>query len=81
MFFELVDFSSHSTLCYVPSMCSVVALKTHHFAVGEQITMKLMKRERGTTYTMPRTQWTERCGKPHNVDGKKQFKISGTPYH
>lgn len=46
-----------------------MALETHQYRSEQQITMKLMKRKRGSTYIMPRMQWTERDGKPHNIDG------------
>ena len=49
---------------------SVVALETHQYASDQKITMKLMKRSRGSTHAMPRVQWTNRTGKPHNIDGK-----------
>jgi len=47
---------------------SVVALATQQYAAGDRIRMTLMKRDRGSTYAMPRTQWTLRDGKPHNMD-------------
>lgn len=50
--------------------CSVVAHESHLYSAGETITMKLMKRERGSTYAMPVTQWALRSGKPHNVAGR-----------
>ncbi len=49
---------------------SVLAMETHQYACGEQITMKLMKRERGSTHYLPRDQWVAVTGKPHNMDGQ-----------
>jgi len=46
---------------------SVAALERHAHSVGEEITMKLIKRDRGSTFALPRSQWRERAGKPHNV--------------
>ena len=34
-------------------MCSVTALETHHYSAGQQITMKLMKKPRGTLQVLP----------------------------
>ena len=34
-------------------MCSVTALETHHYSGGQQITMKLMKKPRGTLQVLP----------------------------
>jgi len=52
---------------YGKDLKSVIAQETHVYNVGEAITMKLMKRERGSTYAMPVSQWTNREGKPHNI--------------
>ena len=48
----------------------MVALKTRQYSAGDEITMVLMKRERGSTYTMPKSQWQAREAKPHSVEGK-----------
>lgn len=48
--------------------CSVVALETHAYSAGETIAMKLMRRERGSTYTLPVSQWSPKDGQPHNMD-------------
>merc|ERR1719270_863233 len=47
---------------------SVVALERHSYSTGEEITMKLMKRERGSTYALPHKQWRQRGGQPHYVN-------------
>jgi len=33
--------------------CSVTALETHHYVTGQQITMKLMKKPRGSLRILP----------------------------
>ena len=40
------------------------------YKVGDTITMKLMKREKGTTYAVPAESWEKREGKIHNVNGE-----------
>jgi hypothetical protein len=47
---------------------SVVASKTTAYLPQQTITMKLMKREKGSTYVIPRNQWTDRKGKLHQID-------------
>ena len=34
-------------------MFSVTALETHHYSTGQQITMKLMKKPRGSVHVLP----------------------------
>jgi hypothetical protein len=48
---------------------SVVSLETHQFAIGEEITMKLMKKEKGSVLVLPKNQWTPGNLKPFPVDG------------
>ena len=57
-------------MSFIKYFFSVVALKTRQYSAGDEITMVLMKRERGSTYTMPKSQWQAREAKPHSVDGK-----------
>ena len=52
-------------------LCSVTAIDAHNYLVGEEITMKLMKRTRGSTITLPSMQWSaELSEKPSNVGGR-----------
>ncbi|KAK3589143.1 hypothetical protein CHS0354_017110 [Potamilus streckersoni] len=46
---------------------SVVAKKTHNYKAGEMISMTLMKKERGSTYAVPKNVWEKR-GHFHNID-------------
>ena len=52
---------------------SVVALETKKNAIGEEITMKLMKRERGSTMAIPKELWEQRDGNGNlfNMDDDK----------
>ncbi|XP_064619282.1 E3 ubiquitin-protein ligase RNF10-like [Lineus longissimus] len=47
---------------------SVVSLDTHQFSIGEEITMKLMKKEKGSVLVLPKNQWTAGNLKPFPVD-------------
>lgn len=38
---------------------SVVAMETRHYAVGDQITMRLMRREKGAMVAMPSSEWVK----------------------
>lgn len=49
---------------------SVVATATKAYKVGGEITLRLMKRERGSVYCMPVEQWSAREGKPQHLDGQ-----------
>ncbi|XP_013402589.1 RING finger protein 10 [Lingula anatina] len=49
---------------------SVSAMSVHQYSPGDQITMRLMKKERGTTFAMPKSQWEPREGRPYRVDDK-----------
>lgn len=40
---------------------SVITQATHHCKVGETITMRLMKRQKGTTYALPKALWEARA--------------------
>ena len=45
-----------------------MTLETQSFKVGDEITLKLMKREKNTTYAVPVHQWKKDM-KPYYVDG------------
>ena len=47
---------------------SVCALETRSYKAGDEITMRLMKREKGSTYAMPADQWQPK-EKPHHLTG------------
>lgn len=40
---------------------SVITQATHDYKVGETITMRLMKRQKGTTYALPKALWEKRA--------------------
>lgn len=44
-------------------------MEVHNYVVGEEITLKLMKRERSSTFSLPKDQWAPR-EQPLNLDGK-----------
>ncbi|XP_002736630.2 E3 ubiquitin-protein ligase RNF10-like [Saccoglossus kowalevskii] len=46
---------------------SVVAMATHQYAVGEEITMKLMKREKGSIIALPKNEWIEAEAQPFSL--------------
>ncbi|XP_046574143.1 RING finger protein 10-like [Haliotis rubra] len=46
---------------------SVQIRVVHAYKPGETITLSLMKRERGSTYSVPQSQWENREGKPHRI--------------
>ncbi|XP_063051086.1 RING finger protein 10 [Engraulis encrasicolus] len=52
---------SKCPICYEavhgPDLKSVVAMETHLYAVGDQITMRLMRREKGSLIALPSSQW------------------------
>ena len=52
--------------------CSVVVREVQHHKVGDNITMTLMKKEKGSIYAVPAHYWTKQERKCHNVDGKQQ---------
>lgn len=37
--------------------CSVVAMETRQYAIGDTITMQLMRREKGVLVALPKSQW------------------------
>lgn len=41
------------------SCCSVVAMETKQYAVGDVVTMRLMRREKGALVAMPSSQWVK----------------------
>ena len=47
---------------------SVVTQEVHKYQVGETITMSLMRREKGTTYALPKAFWEKREGKIHDYN-------------
>ncbi|XP_062398671.1 RING finger protein 10 [Sardina pilchardus] len=50
-------------ICYEsvngPDLKSVVAMETRQYAVGDQITMQLMRREKGSLIALPSSQWVK----------------------
>lgn len=40
-------------------LCSVIAMETRQYAVGDVITMRLMRREKGSLVAMPSSQWVK----------------------
>lgn len=56
----------------------MTTIDAHNYVVGEEITMKLMKRTRGSTITLPSMQWSvDLSEKPSNVDGRCRVPASG----
>lgn len=39
--------------------CSVVAMETRQYAIGDTITMQLMRREKGVLIALPKSQWMD----------------------
>nr|XP_019949332.1 PREDICTED: RING finger protein 10 isoform X2 [Paralichthys olivaceus] len=54
---------SKCPICYeavhIADLKSVVAMETRQYAVGDVITMRLMRREKGALVAMPSSQWTK----------------------
>ncbi|KAL2092475.1 hypothetical protein ACEWY4_012273 [Coilia grayii] len=54
---------SKCPICYEavhgPDLKSVVAMETRQYAVGDQITMRLMRREKGSLIALPSSQWVK----------------------
>uniref|UniRef100_A0A8D3E252 E3 ubiquitin-protein ligase RNF10 n=1 Tax=Scophthalmus maximus TaxID=52904 RepID=A0A8D3E252_SCOMX len=54
---------SKCPICYeavhMADLKSVVAMETRQYAVGDEITMRLMRREKGTLVAMPSSQWVK----------------------
>ncbi|XP_070572655.1 E3 ubiquitin-protein ligase RNF10-like [Ptychodera flava] len=46
---------------------SVVAMETHQYISGEKITMKLMKREKGSNIALPKGQWVHTEARPFHL--------------
>ena len=46
--------------------------KMPSYAVGQTITMQLMKKERGSLYAMPKNLWEKREGAMMSINGKDQ---------
>lgn len=47
------------TTLWFLSLCSVVAMETRQYAIGDVITMRLMRREKGSLVAMPSSQWVK----------------------
>ncbi|XP_031551488.1 RING finger protein 10-like [Actinia tenebrosa] len=47
---------------------SVIAMESHCFAVGQTITMRLMKKMKNATLVLPKSQWKERELIPFNIN-------------
>ena len=45
--------------------------KMPSYAVGQTITMQLMKKERGSLYAMPKNLWEKREGAMMSINGKE----------
>lgn len=50
---------------------SVVAMETRQYAVGDVITMRLMRREKGSLVAMPSSQW-EKVEEPVRFGGERE---------
>ncbi|XP_076127317.1 E3 ubiquitin-protein ligase RNF10 [Alosa pseudoharengus] len=54
---------SKCPICYEavngPDLKSVVAMETRQYVVGDQITMRLMRREKGSLIALPSSQWVK----------------------
>ncbi|XP_050408467.2 RING finger protein 10 [Patella vulgata] len=59
-------------ICYSPvvdkDLRSAEPIIVKPYKVGDKITMKLMKREAGSTYSLPVDSWLNRHGKPHSIN-------------
>jgi len=53
-------------------LCSVTALETHHYVAGQQITMRLMRKPRGSLRVLPAAEAAD-C-----ADAQQQFPPSAT---
>lgn len=49
---------------------SVIALQTPSYSVGEEITMQLMQRQRGSVIALPRSRWKQTFVHPFHIDDK-----------
>uniref|UniRef100_A0A8C5LZY4 Ring finger protein 10 n=1 Tax=Leptobrachium leishanense TaxID=445787 RepID=A0A8C5LZY4_9ANUR len=58
-----------------PSACSVVATETRFYAVGDTITMQLMKREKGVLVAMPISKWM-RLDEPIHLGDEEHSEFS-----
>lgn len=66
---------SKTTLPPCCCSCSVVAMETRQYAVGDVITMRLMRREKGSLVAMPSSQW-EKVEEPVRFGGERQQSLS-----
>lgn len=61
-YLSLADKSCRCPICFEEvveaDLKSVRSIVSHKYKVGEQITMTLMRRERGSTYVQPKSVWT-----------------------
>lgn len=61
MFFHLdsdIFFHVQHLVCFF-FFCSVVAMETRQYVAGDVITMRLMRREKGTLVAMPIDKWVK----------------------
>lgn len=54
------------------SSVSVVAMETRQYVVGDVITMRLMRREKGSLVAMPSSQW-EKVEEPVRFGGESRL--------
>lgn len=54
------------------SSASVVAMETRQYVVGDVITMRLMRREKGSLVAMPSSQW-EKVKEPVRFGGERRL--------
>lgn len=52
-----------------------MCVETRDFKVGDEIEMKLMRKSKGSVYVCPKSEWKDREGVPHNIDGKRSVLI------
>lgn len=53
---------------------SVVAMETRQYVVGDVITMRLMRREKGSLVAMPSSQW-EKVEEPVRFGGERPLRL------
>lgn len=54
----------------------MICVETKDYKVGDEIEMKLMRKSKGTVYVCPKSEWKDREGVPHNIDGKDDCLLS-----
>ncbi|XP_074643050.1 E3 ubiquitin-protein ligase RNF10-like [Tubulanus polymorphus] len=74
-----LDEDNKCPICFEPvlqnDLKSVVATQTHQFSVGEEITMRLMKKAKGSAIALPIAQWQD-CTKPLTMKAYSGTKFS-----